>query len=269
MDNSINIILISTASLAALGLIAGLGLAYFAEKFKVILDPNIEKILKVLPGTNCGACGKPSCMALAEAISKGEEAANSCKLGGADTAKNICEIMGISNSISYDPVFAVVQCEAGRELCQESFVYQGAETCLAANSLAGGPLACSYGCLAYGDCVKVCPVDAFEVRGKKAPRVIKEKCIGCGKCVEACPRNLIKMYPAKQSVFVLCNTSDKGAQVKKTCKVGCIGCRICAKKSPEGSITMEGRLPIINPERNEDAKAGIAVCPQKTIYNIE
>lgn len=49
---------------AVLGILLGL-----ADKFlKVELDPRLEKLITLLPGYNCGACGHPGCNGLAEAI---------------------------------------------------------------------------------------------------------------------------------------------------------------------------------------------------------
>lgn len=40
--------------LGGIGLIMGLFLAFASKKFEVEIDPNVEKILEVLPGANCG-----------------------------------------------------------------------------------------------------------------------------------------------------------------------------------------------------------------------
>lgn len=58
--------------LGGLGLILGLGLAYAAEIFKVEIDERIEKVITLLPGYNCGACGYPGCAGFGEGIVEGE-----------------------------------------------------------------------------------------------------------------------------------------------------------------------------------------------------
>ncbi|MBU1768007.1 MAG: 4Fe-4S binding protein, partial [Candidatus Omnitrophica bacterium] len=145
---------------------------------------------------------------------------------------------------------------------------QGEKTCAAAELSGGGFLECSAGCLGYGDCAAVCPFDAIVYEEGKLPKIIREKCTACGKCIDACPRKIISLKPAKQKVFVLCSTTDKGAQVRKYCKVGCIGCRICVKKCPEAAITMEGRIPQINPDKCKVTEVCIQVCPTKTIKKL-
>ena len=65
--------------LAILGI--GLGLILgFADKFlKVEIDSRVEKINELLPQFNCGACGYPGCMGLAEAIVEENGRVSDCK----------------------------------------------------------------------------------------------------------------------------------------------------------------------------------------------
>lgn len=74
--------LVPFAVLGGLGLLLGLGLAYAAEIFKVEVDERIEKVIELLPGYNCGACGYPGCAGFGEGIVEGEvEKVSLCKPG--------------------------------------------------------------------------------------------------------------------------------------------------------------------------------------------
>ena len=85
----------STAVLAGMGLILGLGLAYAAEILKVEVDERLTAIEEMLPGINCGACGYPGCAGFAEAIVENKvEKLTACK-PGKDT--------------HYDPILAYVK----------------------------------------------------------------------------------------------------------------------------------------------------------------
>ena len=64
-------ILISIAIIGGLGLIFGLGLGIASKKFAVEKNETISKILDLLPGVNCGGCGKPGCDAFANALFEG------------------------------------------------------------------------------------------------------------------------------------------------------------------------------------------------------
>ena len=72
----------STITLAVMGLVLGLGLAYAAEVFKVEVDERLVKVEELLPGYNCGACGYPGCGGFAEGIMEGKvENLSACKPG--------------------------------------------------------------------------------------------------------------------------------------------------------------------------------------------
>ncbi len=81
--------------LGVMGFITGFGLAYLAKKFEVKEDPRVEKIIKVLPGANCGMCGYPGCSAYAHAIVEKGASYDKCvpgkKSGVAEKIKKIME----------------------------------------------------------------------------------------------------------------------------------------------------------------------------------
>lgn len=48
-------------------------------------------------------------------------------------------------------------------------------------------------------CVRVCPVNAIEVKvNLDYARIIPERCIGCGQCTSVCPENAIVFRDSKQ-----------------------------------------------------------------------
>lgn len=72
----------ATLTLAIMGLLLGLGLAFAAEIFHVEADTRVEDIETLLPGYNCGACGYPGCAGFAEGIVAGEvDQLTACKPG--------------------------------------------------------------------------------------------------------------------------------------------------------------------------------------------
>jgi len=61
-------VLIPTAIVGGVGLLAGLGLSVASKKFEVKVDERVGLVREVLPGANCGACGQTGCDAFAEAV---------------------------------------------------------------------------------------------------------------------------------------------------------------------------------------------------------
>jgi Na+-translocating ferredoxin:NAD+ oxidoreductase RNF subunit RnfB len=261
--NDMQTLIASISILGLLGLIAGTLLATASKIFAVKTDPRIEQVESLLPGSNCGACGYAGCRAYAEALIGGTDP-TLCKPGGEETVKQIAEIVGIKE-FEITKEKAIILCGAGKELCVGRSEYNGERTCKAETNISGGGSACTYGCLSHGDCALVCPVDAIKVNPSLPPTIDREKCVGCGKCVDACPRNLIILEDENHKTFVLCKSNDKGAVVRKICKVGCIACRICVKQCPEGTMTMEGRIPVVHYEVGEPTEECIKKCPAKTI----
>ena len=81
------IIIVTTLVIAAIGLVVGVGLVFTGDKFKVEVDERESAVRECLPGNNCGACGFAGCDALAAAIAKGEAPVNACPVGGAPVAQ--------------------------------------------------------------------------------------------------------------------------------------------------------------------------------------
>ena len=171
-------------TLGGLGLLFGFLLAVAGKKFAVRVDPREEEVLKILPGSNCGACGFAGCTGMAEALIRGDVGAVSCPVVNEETIRRIGEIL--------EKKFEVREVEVARVMCQGDdskvkYDYKGVEDCRAAHLLAGGYKACSYACLGLGSCVAVCPFDAISWEKGKTPEILMDKCTACGKCVEVCP----------------------------------------------------------------------------------
>ena len=74
-------ILFSVVVLLAVGAVLGLLLAVASKYLTVEQDERIDKVIEMLPGYNCGACGKAGCAAFGEALVTGEvKAVSGCKV---------------------------------------------------------------------------------------------------------------------------------------------------------------------------------------------
>ncbi|MDP8233359.1 MAG: (Fe-S)-binding protein [Candidatus Saelkia tenebricola] len=236
------------------------------RKFWIKIDPKIEKVSSMLSGLNCGACGFTSCQRFAEALIEGDNI--SCPVMGSGMGA-VYKILG-REGLTNNAQTAVVLCGAKREDKILYAEYKGIQTCLA-GSMYSSYQACSYGCLGFGDCAAVCPVDAIDVTNGVAIVDI-DKCISCGLCVKECPRNIIKLVDKTKDFLplVACSNKDKAAVVRKACSVGCIGCGICVKIGPEGGFLIKDNLAGVDYNKVEQFqeelwKKADEKCPMKTI----
>jgi ferredoxin len=174
----------------------------------------------------------------------------------------------IGESLPFRPV---VHCGAHLEDRLERTEYQGEKRCSAAN-LVAGVQGCTYGCLGFGDCTRVCDYDAIQIIDGLAT-VDYDKCIGCGACSKVCPRNIITITPfkAERIIAVTCSNKDKGKDVMAVCNVGCIGCKACAKLS--NIIHIENNLSTIDydsytAECLPDLMKACEKCPRQRLVFI-
>ncbi len=255
-------------SMAVLGGVLGLILAVASKKFHVDVDPRVDQVLEALPGANCGACGYPGCAGYAEAVVLKDAEVTLCAPGGAACAQAVAKIMGKESGAGQEPDFATCACRKSEVAIP--YDYDGPRTCKAASiaGIAGGPLACAYGCLGFGDCAAACPFDAIVMGADGLPHVDEDRCTGCKKCVAACPRSLMRVDPESRVVFVQCQNRDKGAQANKVCAHACIACKKCEKECPFDAIHVEGNLAVIDYEKCKNCGKCVKVCPKNAIVNL-
>ena len=101
---------------------------------------------------------------------------------------------------------AYVMCSCNKECKLERSMYNNEYSCVMAKTVYGSALDCHFACLGLGDCMKICPQEAIEIKNMTA--VITNNCCGCGKCVLVCPQNIIKLIPNNTKRIVACNNTS-------------------------------------------------------------
>lgn len=258
MDITLAIIVVSV-----IGVVGAVILVVAAKFFEVQEDERIGLVNGELPGANCGACGYAGCSDYAKAIVENGDPVNKCVVGGEKVAKAVAAVMGVEVGASVKQ-HAVVLCQGSTANCKPSFEYQGIKSCAAAAGFYGGPNACKYGCIGFGDCVKACQFDAIKVVDGVSV-VDEEKCTGCGACAEACPKQIIKVLPEGKTARVLCQNKDKGPVAMKACTTSCIGCMKCVKVCQHDAVKVENFLSSIDPEKCVGCGECVAACPKHCI----
>ena len=261
-----NPIVFAIVVLVVLGLVGGFILVLASKFMAVYEDPRIAQITDCLAGANCGGCGYAGCADYAKAIVEDGAPTFKCAPGGDKTTDAINRIMGAEES-DRPSMRATVIC-AGGENCGKRFDYKGIQTCAAAAAVAGGPSACSYGCLGLGDCTRACKFDAIHVV-KGVAVVDRSKCTGCTACTAVCPRKVIQMKPIAPQPAVKCSNKDKGAVVNKTCKVGCIACGLCVRNCPQQAIFLKDNVAVIDYTKCNGCGTCVTKCPKKAIQWVE
>lgn len=111
MDRLINVMAVNFKTIISavvicliIAVVLGLVLAVASKFLKVEQDERIDKVAEMLPGYNCGACGKAGCAAFAEALVTGEAPAISgCKVIKPDNKQAIKDYLdntpGLDGSI--------------------------------------------------------------------------------------------------------------------------------------------------------------------------
>jgi len=262
-----NGIIFAVVSVTALGTICAVILNVASKLMYVKIDERITLLTEAMPGANCGACGYPGCSGYAAALVENSSVKpNLCTPGGAKLLTKISEILGIEAG-SIERKIAVVHCMGDNNTQQTKMEYKGFPSCTGAKQLFGGQAACAFGCLGYGDCQKVCPVNAICMENGLA-HIVTNLCTGCGLCVKACPNKIITIENANMPVVVACKNIEKGAVVRKKCTFGCIACTKCVKECPEGAIVIEENLARIDYAKCSGCNKCVEVCMTKCIRKI-
>ncbi len=266
-----NTIIFTIATLSVLGLLLAIVLYIIAQKFKVEEDPRIDTVEALLPGANCGGCGKAGCRAFAEAAVKEGLTSLFCPVGGNAVMQAVAQALGQTIE-DKAPQIAVLRCSGSCSNRKKTNVYDGISSCAAIASLYGGETDCLFGCLGKGDCEAVCQFGAIKVNQQTGlPEVDQDKCTACGACVKACPKLLLELRnkgPKDRRIYVACRNKEKGAVARKGCLVACIGCGKCAKECAFEAITVETNLAYIDYTKCRMCRKCVAVCPTGAIHEV-
>ncbi|MBT9165603.1 MAG: Electron transport complex subunit RnfB [Chloroflexi bacterium] len=157
--------------ITGIGLACGLliYLVYVVIPRKVLGLEKTEELSGILPGVNCGACGKPGCFAYAQALTKnaGLMLKTPCAplLQDTEGLERLEKALGLTLDASAMSKKALIHCSGNSGVI---YNYSGVATCKGAALLLGGYKKCPYACLGLRDCLEVCPQDAITVKSQES-----------------------------------------------------------------------------------------------------
>ena len=90
MQFDIKTVLVATGILVAIAVVLALLLAVASKFLQVKVDERITTVVSMLPGYNCGACGKAGCAQFGETLVTGEsKSVSGCKVVKPDVKQKI------------------------------------------------------------------------------------------------------------------------------------------------------------------------------------
>ena len=125
-------------------------------------------------------------------------------------------------------------------------------------------------CIACGECVNVCPVDAIELNGPN-PITIKDNCVYCGKCVGQCQFDAIGAYDdyfySKDADLYYARSylHDQRLGDFSLSSTKCQSCAICVKNCPVEALTLNGDDIEFDSEKCIYCRECEAICPLDAI----
>lgn len=265
MEIAIMIVVVLTGICAFFGLV----LALADRKFAMEVNPLIKEVEDVLPKGQCGACGFAGCAKYAEAVVERDDVPpNLCVPGKAAVAAKVAELTG-KKAAATEPHYAHLKCRGTQTAAVAAMNYQGVPDCAAAKLIQGGPKACKFGCIGFGNCVRACPFGALSMGEDGLPVVDKDICTGCGKCVSTCPQHIMELVTFTAPVEVNCSSHDKGPAARKKCTNACIGCGMCMRNCSHEpkAIKLEKFLAVVDQKICADCQnpTCLTKCPTGAI----
>jgi electron transport complex protein RnfB len=136
----------------------------------------LRDIEKVLPQTQCQACGYSGCRPYAQALASGKANIDRCPPGGVKTLRALGQLLKQDPKPYEDAVQASFRPPAMAKIDETV-------------------------CIGCTKCIQACPVDAIVGAAKHMHHIVEIDCTGCGLCVAPCPVDCIEMEPIEASSF--------------------------------------------------------------------
>lgn len=150
---------------------------------------SIDRIDALLPQTQCGGCGYPTCREYACAIVTEGVALNRCAPGGADGIAALAALLG-RPVLPLDARFGTKQPPTVARIDEDA-------------------------CIGCTKCIAACPLDAIVGAAKRMHTVIADACSGCGLCLPPCPVDCIALVATGARPLPRDEVLDRAARFRR------------------------------------------------------
>lgn len=126
-----------------------------------------DKILSLLPQTQCTKCGYVSCKSYAEAIANQEADINHCPTGGQEGIRRIARLLNV-DELQLNTTYGFESPRSSAVINEDA-------------------------CIGCTICIRMCPTDAIVGAKGMMHTIAQDFCTGCGICVPRCPLDAIDL----------------------------------------------------------------------------
>ncbi|MBI2801469.1 MAG: RnfABCDGE type electron transport complex subunit B [Gammaproteobacteria bacterium] len=201
------------------------------------LDNLPDRVLALLPQTQCRQCGYDGCQPFAEALSAGQASPAACPPGGVVVEQRLRALLALAPAASGEKYLAPLPHPVLARIREAE-------------------------CIGCTKCLVACPVDAIVGAALQLHTVLTAHCTGCALCLPPCPVDCIDLVPAQANSDWPHPQSPAAMRIATSVAQACTHCGACPAACPEE----------LNPERllkdvshaNFDAAAaaGLARCTE-------
>lgn len=197
-----------------------------------------ERLLAILPHTQCRQCGYAGCAPYAEALRAGAATPDACLPGGASLRQQLSVLLNLPDQVTPQEMLAPLPPPVMARIDEET-------------------------CIGCAKCLDACPVDAIVGASQQLHAVLNAACTGCGLCLPPCPVDCITLVPGPLPAGGWPSAASRAATtIQQTAAADCTACGACVPVCPEG-LHPQALLTAVQALALADAAAGgVARCTE-------
>jgi len=195
-----------------------------------------ERILALLPRTECGACREPGCAPYAAALAAGAASPEACTPGGALLSQRLRRLLDRPRPPTLGEFLAPLPAPTIARIRDAD-------------------------CIGCTKCIDPCPTDAIVGARRQLHGVLGDDCTGCGLCVPPCPVDCIEIAP-RDDAAASSPTAVREALAQGPGIDACTACGRCAPVCPSALEPVRLAQALRALDLDAAAALGLARCTE-------